>query len=239
MSVPFFSDLWMGGKRRTLPYANLGDAFLFDLSDNPVVGLATSFDSMRFYITQQALNELAHDRGIRPITGLHRRDFGGSDPVLFALAQTLGAAMAHPGHTTALFADGIAIAFFAHIAHAYGSAARSSGRCGGLAPWQFRRATEFIDANLSNDPTIARVAKECGVSISHFARAFKQTTGVTPHRWLTCRRLERAKDLLSVGSVELAEIALACGFTDQSHFTRAFSYGEGISPGRWRRRRLN
>jgi len=240
MSVPFFSDLWMGGRRRALPTAALGDAFLFDLSDNPVVGLATSFDSLRFYVTQQALNELAQDRGIRPISGLHRRDFGGSDPVLSGLAQTLGAAMAQPGSAPALFADCIALAFFAHITHAYGSASLSAGgRRGGLAPWQFRRATEFIDANLSEDPTMTSLAKECGVSISHFARAFKQTAGVTPHRWLTWRRLERAKMLLSLGSIELAEIAQACGFNDQSHFTRVFTISESISPGRWRRRRLN
>jgi hypothetical protein len=64
MSVPFFSALWTAGKRRSLPAATLGDAFLFDLTDNPVVGHDTPFDSLRFYVTEQALNELAQDRGI-------------------------------------------------------------------------------------------------------------------------------------------------------------------------------
>jgi len=240
MSVPFFSDLWVGGKRRPLPAATLGDAYLFDLSDNPVVGLATPFDSLRFYVTQQALNELAQDRDTRPIAGLHKRDSSGHDPVLFGLAQTLGTALAQPGSTTALFADCIALAFFAHISHVYGDAPSSDRKKrGGLAPWQFRRATEFIDTYLSEDPTLGSLAKECGVSISHFARAFKQTTGMTPHRWLTWRRLERAKELLLVESIELAQIAQACGFSDQGHFTRVFSSVEGISPGRWRRRTLN
>ena len=239
MSVPFFSDLWVGGKRRALPAAALGDAFLFDLSDNPVVGLATSFDSLRFYVTQQALNELAQDHGIRPIAGLYKRGFGGADPVLFGLAQTLGTALAQPGSTTALFADCLALAFFAHVVHAYASAPTFGRETrGGLAPWQLRRATEFIDSNLSEDPTIADLAKECGLSSTHFARAFKQTTHMTPHRWVTRRRLERAKELISEGSIELAQIAQACGFADQSHFTRIFSGGEGTSPGRWRRQRL-
>lgn len=240
MSVPFFSELWTGGRRRTLPAATLGDAFLFDLSDNPVVGLDTPFDSLRFYVTQQALNELAQDRGIRPIVGLHKRDFGGPDPVLFGLAQTLASAMAQPSSATALFADCIALAFFAHIAHNYGDApAPGQTARGGLAPWQFQRAAEFINAHLNEDPSVADLAKQCGVSISHFARAFKQTTGMAPHQWLTKQRVERAKALLSIGSLELAEIAEACGFTDQSHFTRVFSRCERMTPGRWRRRRLN
>jgi AraC family transcriptional regulator len=240
MSVPFFSDLWTAGKRRGLPAAALGDAFLFDLSDNPVVGLDTPFDSLRFYVTQQALNELAQDRGTRPIVGLHKRDFGGPDRILFGLAQTLAIAMAQPRATTALFADCIALAFFAHIAHNYGdvSAPGRSAR-GGLAPWQFQRTAEFINAHLNEDPNVADLAKQCGVSSSHFGRAFRQTTGMPPHQWLIKQRVRRAKALLSTGSLELAEIARACGFTDQSHFTRVFSKSERVTPGRWRRERLN
>jgi AraC-like DNA-binding protein len=239
MSVPFFSDLWMGGRRRRLPVATLGDAFLFDLGDNPVVGLDTPFDSLRLYVTQRALNELAQDRGIRPVVGLHKRDFGGADPILFDLAQTLATAMAQPHSTTALFADCIALTFFAHIAHRYGDAPPLGQTVGGgLAPWQFQRVAEFINAHLSEDPTIDDLAKQCGVSTSHFARAFKQTTGMPPHQWLTKQRVERAKVLLSTRSLELAEIAQVCGFTDQSHFTRVFSRCERVSPGRWRRQRL-
>ena len=68
MTTPFFSDLWMDGKRKTLPDANLGDAFLFDLSENPKVGLDTSFNSMRFYVPKAALDEdIQNKRGFRDI----------------------------------------------------------------------------------------------------------------------------------------------------------------------------
>ena len=240
ISGPFFSDLWVAGKRRYLPNATLGDAFLFDLSANPIVGLDTPFDSLRFYVTQQALNELARDRGIRPIAGLHKQDFGGPDPVLFGLAQTLATAMGHPGSTTALFADCMALAFFAHIAHAYGGVPNQQKNVrGGLAPWQFQRVAEYINANLGGDPSVADLARECGVSISHFGRAFKQTTGAPPHQWLNKQRIDRAKQLLALGSLDLSQIAQVCGFHDQSHFTRVFSRCEHLSPGRWRRQRLN
>jgi AraC family transcriptional regulator len=109
---------------------------------------------------------------------------------------------------------------------------------GGLAPWQLRRVNDFVDANLDGDPSIARLAGECGLSVSHFARAFKQAVGLPPHQWLTKRRVDRARELLLDSGVELAEIALTCGFVDQSHLTRVFSRAEGCSPGRWRRHQL-
>jgi AraC-like DNA-binding protein len=106
-------------------------------------------------------------------------------------------------------------------------------------PWQLRRVREFIESHLDGDPSIQDLARECRLSGSHFARAFRQATGVPPHRWLTQRRIERAKELLLENRFELAEIALACGFVDQSHLTRAFAQSEGCSPGKWRRLRCH
>ncbi len=78
-------------------------------------------------------------------------------------------------------------------------------------------------------------AQQCGLSVSHFARAFKETTGLPPHRWLIRRRVEVAEALLRNSRMSLTEVALTCGFADQSHFTRVFSRVVGISPGAWRR----
>jgi AraC-like DNA-binding protein len=208
-----------------VPDLRLGDAQLVDLSDNPVVSLDTPFDSLRFYIPQIALDEMANEAGIRRVKGLYAPNFGGRDLVLFGLAQAIAGAMEEPGDGTAMFSDCIALAFFAHIVRAYG----------GLASWQLQRARDFIKANLAGDPSIAEVANECALSASYFARAFKQATGVPPYRWLTKQRLERAKELLQDPGRELADIARLCGFVDQSHFTRVFSRSEGYSPGRWRR----
>jgi AraC-like DNA-binding protein len=100
-----------------------------------------------------------------------------------------------------------------------------------FAPWQLRRAYEFIEANLDGAPSISDVAEQCGLSRSHF----KRESGFTPHRWMMKRRLERARQLLREPDFQLAEIAQRCGFVDQSHFTRVFSRSEACSPGRWRR----
>ena len=238
--TPFPWDAWFAGKQRSVSPAIPGNAYLFDLSDNPTVGLNTSFSTVRLNISRSALDALALERGLRGARGLRAPSLGYPDPVMHGLAQTLVAAMEQPGDGTSLFVDYIALAFHAHVLRTYGGVPVGPiSRHGGLAGWQLRRACEFIEANLDRDPSIADVAAECGLSSSHFAKAFKQATGAPPHTWLSMRRIEHSKRLLRGTSLGLAEIALACGFVDQSHLTRTFTKTEGCSPGRWRRFQQN
>ena len=215
----------------------MGDAQLIDLRDNPVVGLDTPFDSLRFYIPQNALDEMANEAGIRQVKGLWAPNFGGRDLVMYGLAQALAGAIGHAAAASAMFCEHVAFAFFAHIVPVYGGRPILQFPRGGLASWQLRRALAFFDANLGADPSISEVAKQCGLSGDYFGRAFKRATGYSPHRWLTKRRVECAKALLDEPDLPLAEIAQVCGFVDQSHFTRTFFRSEGCSPGRWRRYR--
>lgn len=236
LSVPFFSNLWTAGRRREVPDLRLGDAQLVDLGDNPVVSLDIPFDSLRFYITQAALDEMANEAGICRVKGLYAPNFGARDLVMFGLAQAIAGAMERTGDGTAMFADCIALAFFAHIVRAYGNVPIGGRNArGGLAAWQLQRARDLINVNMAHDPSIAEIAHECGLSSGYFARAFKRSTGVSPYQSLTKMRVEHAKELLKNPRCELADIALLCGFVDQSHFTRVFSRSEGYSPGRWRR----
>ena len=236
LSLPFFSDLWTAGRRREVPDMRLGYAQLVDLGDNPVVSLDIPFDTLRFYISQITLDEMANEAGIRRAKGLYAPNFGARDLVMFGLAQALAGAMEEPGDGTAMFSDCIALAFFAHVVRAYGGVSIGGRNAsGGLAAWQLQRARDFINVNLAHDPSIPEIAHECGLSSGYFARAFKRSTGVPPYKWLTKMRVERAKELLKDPRCELADIAQLCGFVDQSHFTRVFSRSEGYSPGRWRR----
>jgi AraC family transcriptional regulator len=107
---------------------------------------------------------------------------------------------------------------------------------GGLAPWQERRAKELLLANIATDLSLAEVARQCRLSRGHFSKAFKQSTGASPHAWFTSQRVATAQALLRDTDRPLAEIALACGFGDQSHLTRVFHKRVGVSPGAWRRR---
>jgi transcriptional regulator GlxA family with amidase domain len=81
------------------------------------------------------------------------------------------------------------------------------------------------------------LAKECRLSVSHFSRAFHRTMGAAPHNWLLTYRIEVAKEKLRDGRLSLPDVALACGFADQSHLTRVFTRIVGASPGAWRRAR--
>ena len=106
---------------------------------------------------------------------------------------------------------------------------------GGLAPWQVRRAAEMISENLDGNIHLCDMARECGLSVSHFTRAFRKSFGKSPYRWLLERRIDQAKALLMTSDLQIADIAIQSGFSDQAAFTRAFGRIVGDSPGRWRR----
>lgn len=198
MLAPLEADVWKDGKHKTAVRAMPGDAFLFDMAQSPAISLNTPFDMIRFYISKNSLDEMAREKSIAPTGGLSTRTpFGSRDAVMHGLAQTLAASMDQPGEGSKLFGEHIALAFHQHVVQSYGNIVPvGRGARGGLAPWQLRRANDFIEGNLDGDPSIARLADECGLSISHFARAFKQTVGMPPHQWLTKRRVDRARDLL-------------------------------------------
>jgi AraC family transcriptional regulator len=132
--------------------------------------------------------------------------------------------------------DHVAAALCSHVAQHYGGVQRL-GKLprGGLAPWQEKRAKELLQSDLSGELSLSRLALECGLSVRHFTRAFRQSMGIPPHRYLLKRRIEHARELLRNPTLSLLEIALACGFSDQSHFTRVFRASMHVSPGAWRR----
>ncbi len=231
-------EIWIDGKYGKLPAASAGDTFIFNLAESPIAHLNPPYDFLRFYLPVATLDQLACDRGLRRAGGLRTTSLGIHDPVMQGLALALVAMVQEPAAASALLVDSIALAFHVHVARAYGDFFESGSPAGtGLAPWQLRRAHAFIEAHLDGDPAISDLAQECGLSASHFGRAFRQATGMPPHKWLTKRRIERAKDLLRKGDSPLAQIALACGFVDQSHLTRTFARYEGCGPGKWRRLR--
>jgi AraC-like DNA-binding protein len=108
---------------------------------------------------------------------------------------------------------------------------------GGLSPHQVRKAKDFLAGSFGATILSADVAAACGLSRSHFARGFRRATGFTPRRWLQRYRVDKAKEMLSSSGFAIAEIALRCGFTDQSHLTHVFKALEGSSPAAWRRQR--
>jgi len=214
-----------------------GTSTIFDLRRNPIADIRDPSHCLMFYLPQTALDQIAAEAGVPRVGDLRVPvGVGLDDPVVRHLLCSLLPATANPGEANALFMDHVALALTAHVAQVYGGMReRRSLPQGGLAPWQERRAKELMVHCLAEDVPLGRLAAECKLSIRHFSRAFRRTTGEAPHRWLLKRRVERACKLLSDHAMPLADIALACGFADQSHFTRVFSAMLGVSPGAWRR----
>jgi len=105
---------------------------------------------------------------------------------------------------------------------------------GGLPPRALRRVREYIEDHLEETISIEALAGIVGLSMYHFARAFKQSEGLTPHDYLVQRRVRRAQELLASTDLPLSEIALASGFSDQSHCARRFREHVGITPSSYR-----
>jgi AraC-like DNA-binding protein len=108
---------------------------------------------------------------------------------------------------------------------------------GGLAPGALRRVREYIDGRLDDDISLDALAAVAELSRCHFARAFKQSVGTSPHAYVMQRRLERAERLLAETDLSLCQVALDSGFSDQSHFSSCFRRSFGESPRSFRRSR--
>lgn len=107
---------------------------------------------------------------------------------------------------------------------------------GGLAPAALRRVDVFVEANLERPIHLPDLAARAGLSLHHFARAFRTSTGVTPRGFVEERRFERARRLIDDRQRSLADIAVACGFGTQSRLTTVFRRRTGFTPGEYRRR---
>ncbi|WP_088347950.1 MULTISPECIES: AraC family transcriptional regulator [Rhodomicrobium] len=229
-------ELYMGGKPLRPGPMLVGTFSVVDLADDPILDLTDPFDVVQFYIPRSAFDCVALDAGIRRIDDLIcRPGHSYDDPVIRHLGYALLPALDRPHEVNQLFVDHIASAMHLHLACMYGGMRSPPPVKGGLASWQLKRAAELLSANLNGEIALAAVASACGLSLSHFTRAFRNSTGEPPHRWLLGRRVDSAKSLLRSSKLSLSEIAAVCGFADQSHFTRIFRRYVGVSPGEWRR----
>jgi AraC-like DNA-binding protein len=105
---------------------------------------------------------------------------------------------------------------------------------GGLSPGAMHRVREYVEVHLGESIDLSMLAGVAGLSVHHFARQFKQSAGVTPHAYLTQKRVERAQEMLVQTDLSLAEIAFAVGFFDQGHLARHFRYMLGTTPREFR-----
>jgi AraC family transcriptional regulator len=104
----------------------------------------------------------------------------------------------------------------------------------GLTPDQHSRVLDHVSRCFGSNITIEALAREAGLSPSHFSRVFHRTLGETPYQFVMDYRVEQARKMLADKSLALIEIALRCGFSDQPHFSRIFKRLTGKTPREYR-----
>jgi len=210
---------------------------IIDLERKPTVEFADPFELVQFYVPQRALRRFAHEHSISPVEGLRIPPPGFFDPVIASLASSLLPAFSGAEEASGLFIDHVHLALQAHLLRKYAEIEiRSSRPRETLTPLQRCKAIEILEARISDDITLAELGSEFDLSMAHFARAFKNSVGETPHVWLTRRRIERARQLLTHTNLLLPEIALECGFSHRIGLSRAFARITGVTPSEWRRK---
>ena len=167
-----------------------------------------------------------------------RHEGGFRDPLVEEIARAIRAEMLDPAPAGNMLVETLATALGVHLLQQHSNLTSASLSLpparGALDPGRLDRVRDFIETNLGEDLTIEALANEACLSPFHFARAFRAATGVAPHRYVTNRRLEKARSWISEGQVPLAEIAFRCGFSSQASFTRWFKRLVGATPGEYR-----
>jgi AraC family transcriptional regulator len=230
-------ELWENGKCVMKADVPAGATYLYDLKRDPRYVIDKPFHSLFFYLPRSALDGLTEQPRVPRVGQLAcELGVGHDDTVIRHIGASLQEGLRRPDETNQLFIDHMMLALTAHVAQAYGGlqSVTESVR-GGLAPWQVKRACEKLDSDLGGKLSLEQIAAEFGLSVSHFSRAFKASTGLPPHQWLLRQRVKAAKQLMTIRDLPLSEIAISAGFANQSHLTRVFSAAVGVSPAAWRR----
>jgi AraC family transcriptional regulator len=160
------------------------------------------------------------------------------DPELWSIASRLKAQVDNPAPGQQQYAEALGI-LLAHellrLNSDVGSATREADYVrGGLAAWQKTRVTDFVEDRLAENVRLSQLAEVARLSPFHFSRAFKTSFGLPPLRYVTSRRIERAKTLLA-GDTSITQVGLAVGFGETSSFTTAFRRHAGVTPTVFRR----
>jgi AraC-like DNA-binding protein len=187
-------------------------------------------------VPRKGLDGIAEDLGFSHVND-YRVAVLNDDLVVAQITKSILPFLGRSDSLSALALDQFSLILGAHLLQHYGVLHKIGRRRSnaGLEPWQKRRASELLHENLHGYIRLTEIARECGLSVSHFARLFKTTFGISAHKWLIQHRIDHAKQLMSQTRMPLIEIAIQSGFNDQAAFTRTFHQLVGVSPGRWRR----
>ncbi|MFE0758534.1 helix-turn-helix transcriptional regulator [Inquilinus sp. NPDC058860] len=193
-------------------------------------------DVVQLYLPDTTLKRVAEEAESVTATDLLERT-AHPDPITSRLLLSAADALEGAGALDALFRHQLTdlLATRLLVAHT-GSTTTFQPTTGGLSPKVLLRAIERLRSDSDDDVSLAALASDAGLSRFHFCRAFKESTGLSPHAWLRQHRLEQAMTMLRDTDASVISVAVALGYSSQTAFAAAFKRLTGDTPSDWRRR---
>lgn len=196
--------------------------------------------ALHLYLPAVLFRKLADDfnlpgapaRSIRYVAGVR-------DEVIHQIGLSIIAAMMNESAAGRMFVETASTTLAARLLQTYcdSGACRSLETTSRIDHAKLRRAVDYIAANLDREVTLDQLAQVAGLSVFHFARTFTRAMGVSPSRYVSRMRMDKAMAEIAAGKLSLAEIAFKAGFSSQASFTTAFHRVTGLTPGEYRTRR--
>ncbi|MFM2312902.1 MAG: hypothetical protein RLZZ04_2178 [Cyanobacteriota bacterium] len=158
--------------------------------------------------------------------------FATPDPLIYQLGVALKSALTKHDNSSRLYAETLVNTLILHLLEHYTTTRPNLRECiaGQLPQYKLQQVIDYINAYLDRDLSLQELSNLVQMSPHYFSQLFKQSTGITPHQYVICCRIERAKDLMRQGKLSIAEIATQVGFVDQSHLHRHFKRLVGVTP---------
>jgi AraC family transcriptional regulator len=205
--------------------------------DDVSTQMFTPFDQVSFYIPAAVFHSILRDQGQSQGDLLDiAAPLWHVDGVIDANLRSAVLAIESRSKASCYYLNSMAHLIATHVLHRYGHDAHRTTPWDAVDAPALKRVFHFIDANIDKALSLADMALASGLSVDRFRREFKAATQMSPHQYVIRKRVDRARELLSSSrNPRLADIALACGFADQSHLSTTFRRVLGISPARFAR----
>lgn len=223
------------GGRSVAFIKNPGSLTLIPKGFSPDVRLLTLSKMVICHLNQSVISELVEELDRQPSSPLDFKS-GISDPAIAGILALIKQELQTGSQPGILYVETLVHALAIKLVHLdcvperIGSSTTSS-----LPPNRLKRIKELIETELEKDLSLKVLASESGYSRAHFLRMFRVSTGITPHRYVLERRIDRAQRLLKEKRASLADIAAACGFSSQTHMADIFRRNLNTTPGEYRR----
>ncbi|WP_333826530.1 AraC family transcriptional regulator [Pararhodobacter sp.] len=158
------------------------------------------------------------------------------DPLLTSMVQAIASEASQTAMGGALYVESLSRALGVHLLRRYATIRLPAPRAGQrLSPGEMRRIGDYIEEQLAEPLTLEGMAARIGMTTDLFTRRFRASFGMPPYRYVTARRVARARQLLMQGQFAVKEVAALCGFADQAHLTRIYSRETGVTPAAFRK----